>query len=143
MPGIPKRRLSFFFATNLFALVHYFCIRMSSTTNFGNQNMKRYLLVGFCTLLFSACINAPASKSGKNHVTSTEQLPEHILTEYICEDMEGKQYPIWLQKGKAGKWRAYVNKVSKRGKDYKYFLNFSTEELARIMNDTVNNEEKN
>ena len=145
MQGIPKRRLSFFCEQSV-RVGALFLYPYEFNYHFGNQkgiNMKRYLLVGICTLLFSACINAPASKSGKDHVISTEQLPVHILTEYTCEDMEGKLHPIWLQKGKAGKWRAYVNKVSKRGKDYKYFLNFSTEDLARIVNDTVNNEEKN
>lgn len=95
--------------------------------------MKRFIIGVLCIILASAvgCSTAKAQtvkREGKTFIAgSSRASSDDIATTYVWKDKSGKEYPIFLHKytkgDKAGKWCAYVVKVSaKTNKEYKYYI---------------------
>lgn len=93
--------------------------------------MSRFIaIVG--TLLLLVCPHTIAQdlkREGKVFVQekSSKTNKDDIATTYFWKDSKGNEYPIFLHKytkgDKAGKWCAYVVKVSaKTNKEYKYYI---------------------
>lgn len=95
--------------------------------------MKKFIIGVVCIILvgLAGCQTAEAQnvkREGKTFITSSSGVSsDDVTTTYTWKDKSGKEYPIYLHKytkgEKAGKWGAYVIKVSaKTNKEYKYYI---------------------
>ena len=97
--------------------------------------MKKFIIGVMCIILASVvgCNTAKAQsdvkREGKTFIASSSRSSssDDVATTYTWKDNKGNEYPIYLHKytkgEKAGKWGAYVKKVSaKTKKEYKYYI---------------------
>ena len=95
--------------------------------------MKKFIIGVLCIILVGlmGCQTTKAQtvkREGKTFIASSSGASsDDVATTYIWKDKSGKEHPIFLHKytkgEKAGKWGAYVMKVSaKTNKEYKYYI---------------------